>query len=403
MRTSALALLASVSWPIAAFAQATPPADMQQPSVNLKPYQVPPIIPSASAQPPPAQDAPIMAHPTGTPAPVSIPPAATRVVYQPPQVPQSALNPPPAATQPSTSTPVATQTGGENRVPSYMPPTISPLSPNKPLRLIERRAVASSSTWFGRVSPPAMQADGRLHFNGSTGEPFVVCSPLHVCDIALPPGEIVNPPLENGDPRWMVNPGISGAGFARVTHLFVKPTDAGLSSNLIVATNKRVISIRLSSQTGNYMPLVAIDEEPTVTQAGAWGAYQSAVGGGGGGFGAGETPCDQAPSIPPSSFKIERDNVLWRPVQAYAVSTPNGPKTCIQFPASIGSADLPAVLLIGPDGGFFDRLFNGPSEQIVNYRYVKGRFELDRLIDQAVLVSGVGRSQERVRVTRLQP
>lgn len=374
MRVVTAALLASVSLP--ALAQ-------EQPKVDINQYAVPAINPNAG---PPS--GPIMAHPTGSPfiagalaAQTEGPPIRTQPITQEPSTRQA---------QPPTSDP---------KVPASMPPTIPALSPNKTLRPVERKAVGSALAWMSHAVAPTMQADGRAHFNGNIGEPFIVCAPLHVCDIALPPGEVVNPPVENGDPRWIVNPGISGGGYQRVTHLFIKPTDAGLNSNLIVSTNKRVISMRLVSRTGDYMPLIAIDDEPSVAQNAAWSAYKSAVSGGSGGFSAGDTPCDQSPSTPPSSFKIERNNVSWRPVQVYAVSTTYGTKTCIQFPASIDSADLPALLLLGNDGGWF----TGPSEQIVQYRYVKGRFELDRLVDRAVLVAGVGRSQERVEITRRQP
>lgn len=393
MRPLALTLLASASFPALALAQAEPPSVVRQPHVNLNQYQVPPIIPTASAQTAPDQNQTIVAHPTGTP-----PGSVTQNVYMPPNPTPAANTNAPSATP--TSQPTAAPVNGQDKIPKYMPPPIPLLSHNRPMRPVERRAVSAAAKWTRAVVPPTMGIDGRQHFNGSVGEPYIVCAPLHVCDIALSPGEIVNPPLENGDPRWIVNPGISGSGFNRVTHLFIKPTDAGLNSNLIVSTNKRVLSLRLVSRTGAYMPLVQIDEEPTVSQNVAWSAYQSAIGGGGsGGFGAGETACDQAPSTPPSEFKIERVSVAWLPVQVYAVSTPNGPKTCIQFPASIGSSDLPTLLLLGNDGGWF----SGPSEQIVNYRYVKGRFELDRLIDRAVLVSGVGSSQDKAEITRRRP
>ena len=142
------------------------------------------------------------------------------------------------------------------------------------------------------------------------------------------------------------------------------------------------------------MPLVAFDYPEDTTLA--WSMYASSNGGQSYGGSYSNSPCDQQPTLPPAAFKIGGDHPSWKPVQAYAVSTPNGIKTCIEFPSSIGSSDLPALLLLGNDGGWF----SGPSEQIVNYRFVNRRFELDRLVDRAVLVAGVGSSQERVEITR---
>jgi type IV secretion system protein TrbG len=53
-------------------------------------------------------------------------------------------------------------------------------------------------------------------------------------------------------------------------------------------------------------------------------------------------------------------------------------------------------LSLGDDGG----LFTEPSKQLVNYRFVNGRFEVDKVLQRAALISGVGRDQIAVRIER---
>ena len=58
--------------------------------------------------------------------------------------------------------------------------------------------------------------------------------------------------------------------------------------------------------------------------------------------------------------------------------------------------ELPALVALAGDGG----LFTEPNKQLVNYRYVNGRFEVDRILDRAALISGVGWDQVEVKIAR---
>jgi type IV secretion system protein VirB9 len=92
------------------------------------------------------------------------------------------------------------------------------------------------------------------------------------------------------------------------------------------------------------------------------------------------------------SYEISGDNPSWRPIRIYS----NGTKTYIQFPPGVRHGDLPALVALGDDGG----LFTEPSKQLVNYRYVHGRFEVDKMLERAALISGVGWDQITVRIRR---
>ncbi|RYZ77483.1 MAG: hypothetical protein EOP04_31015, partial [Proteobacteria bacterium] len=76
----------------------------------------------------------------------------------------------------------------------------------------------------------------------------------------------------------------------------------------------------------------------------------------------------------------------WKPLRVYH----DGKKTYIQMPASMAETKAPALLLVGTDG----------KEQLVNYRLRKDRFIVDSIFAQAILITGVGSSQQKITITR---
>ena len=293
-------------------------------------------------------------------------------------------------------------------VPRTMPPAISPLSPDRKLKRNARVSVGIATRWREHFVKPTLGADGRLHFVWGSGEPTVVCAPMHWCDVALEPGEIASQPANLGDPRWLSHLSLSGTGAGRVTHILVKPSDTGLSTNLNLQTDRRSYSIELVSREAEYMPLVAFDYPETQrdTSAGweqysqqvaASGATMQAAGAGSAASG-GEAGavCDQAPSILPSSYHIGEGRFPWRPLQVYAVSTPVGIKTCVEFGSDIGSRNLPSLVALSNDGTWF----SSPFAQMENLRFVGRRYVVDGEVDRFALIEGVGDGQNKIIITR---
>ena len=58
--------------------------------------------------------------------------------------------------------------------------------------------------------------------------------------------------------------------------------------------------------------------------------------------------------------------------------------------------EAPALLVVRKDGG----LFTDAETQMVNYRVQGNRYIVDSIFDKAILVSGVGSSQDNVTITR---
>ena len=74
----------------------------------------------------------------------------------------------------------------------------------------------------------------------------------------------------------------------------------------------------------------------------------------------------------------------------------DGVKTIIQMPASMAQTEAPTLLVVRKVNGHFK---NGDRE-MVNYRVQGDRYIVDNLFERAILVSGVGRDQSRVEITR---
>lgn len=273
-------------------------------------------------------------------------------------------------------------------VPSTMPPPIALLSPSVQLDAKERQAATLARRWRTRAQMPTPGEDGVVRYLYGATLPSVVCAPLMVCAIELQPGEVVQPPVTLGDSvRWKVMPAVSGDGASRTTHVMVKPTDAGLVTNLVLATNRRVYTIKLVSTQRDWMPRVAFSYPDDMQ--GQWAAYQQSAA-----FGsaASTMPIGESAANLDFGFRLSGDDPAWKPIRVYT----DGLKTYIEFSPSAMRSEAPALVALADDGGWFSR----PSVQFVNYRQLGNRFVVDSVLSRAALVSGVGSSETRVTITR---
>lgn len=270
----------------------------------------------------------------------------------------------------------------------------------------ELRALELAKRWSaagGKVSTPGGQvnapqsvnlpmagAGGVVRFPFGSVQPSIVCAVLQVCDVALQPGEQVNG-IQLGDAaRWSVEPAISGAGPTETMHLIIKPLDVGLETSLAVHTNRRSYHMRLRSHRTEYMPLVAFTY-PEDLQA-KWDMARLR-----------EQKAEQARqdnTIPQTgeylgnlNFEYSVDgSVAWKPTRVYN----DGKKTIIEMPSAMSQTEAPTLLVVRKDGG----LFSDAETVMVNYRVQNNRYIVDSVFDKAILVAGVGSSQDRVTITR---
>lgn len=280
-------------------------------------------------------------------------------------------------------------------VPNYMPPKVPLLAPDRKMTRKEAVGVSIAQRWIGQMQTPHLDHLGVLHFREGEGQVLIVAAANHTTDVRLEPGEQIMLPLSPGDKEeWHIHPLMGIEDGKRVAHITIKPENSGLSSNLVIHTSKRTLSIELASRQKDYMPLVAIDaaDDDQPTQLAPSGVQQVALMTVSQGM---QTSCDLAPS---AHLRIRGDAAQWRPVDAYWVATPVGTKTCVRFQDNIDSVELPILLQLGDDGGWFSE----PTKKVVNLRYINKTYMVDEALARFVLISGVGGNQQRITIDRPQ-
>lgn len=277
--------------------------------------------------------------------------------------------------------------------PHSAPPALSSVMGANP-RLSEReRAGLHQEAWAeSRTGRPATGAEGAAMFAFGDTLPSIVCAPLFVCDVMLQPGEVIND-INLGDAvRWKVSPARSGAAGDAVTHVLIKPTDAGLTTNLVITTDRRTYVLKLVSHRTEWMPRVAFSYPDDMRRE--WEVYmanqrqEQAV------VAAREAARIQATVLPTGEaidnldfgFSVRGDRPAWRPLRVYS----DGRKTYIDFPAQMIHGQAPALVGVGADD----------NPEIINYRADGDRFVVDQVLERAALISGVGRHQTKVEIVR---
>lgn len=277
--------------------------------------------------------------------------------------------------------PMAPQVSGAlNAVgtPWGIPPNLSS-GIEAPLSRSEKKALLIANDWKDASQEASHGNDGAVVFPYGAALPTVICAPLYACNIKLQTGESITSNHLGDSARWESTP-VQGPN--NTTIVVIKPHDSGLQTDLTLTTDRHVYVIKLISRTQDWMPLVSFSY-PEDTNA-VWARYYASV------------RAKKAATVIPSTgqnvakldfgFRVSGAQVNWRPTRVYT----DGTKTYIQFPSAVHSSDIPALVLIGPD----------KSEQLVNYRMVGNAYVVDGVISQAALISGVGRYQSKVTITR---
>lgn len=265
-------------------------------------------------------------------------------------------------------------------------------SPQPVLTSQEKAGLALTDGWkasSGKALKPTSGPDGAVSFLFGASQPGIVCAVMQVCDIELQPGEQVNS-IHLGDAaRWMVEPALTGAGEAQIQHLIIKPMDVGLSTSLIVTTNRRTYHMALRSMHHEFMPRVTFVYPEDVTKK--LEAVKAA------------SEQEHAKKLIPETGEY-LDNLnfnyamegkaSWKPLRVYN----DGRKTILEMPASMAQTEAPTLLVVRKEGG----LFSDDEQVMVNYRVQHNRYIVDGLFDKAILISGVGDNQDRITITREQ-
>jgi len=202
-------------------------------------------------------------------------------------------------------------------------------------------------------------------------------APERVSDIALQAGETLTSVAAGDTVRWTVGDTTSGSGETKRTHLLVKPFAPGLSTNLVVTTDRRVYHVQLTSTASTAMTGMrwTYPQDEMIAVARQRAEAEAA------------RPISHGIEIAQLNFdyRFTGDRPIWRPRRAFD----DGRQTWIEFPAAIATGAAPPLFVLGDKG----------EAELVNYR-VSGRFYIvDRLFGAAELRLGA-KKQQIVRITR---
>ena len=199
-------------------------------------------------------------------------------------------------------------------------------------------------------------------------------APLRVTTLTLGRGETITAIAGGDTVQWQIGQASSGEGDELRQHVLIKPFDKGLSTNLVVTTNRRVYLIALlSGPQANFNAAVSWKPEPPAPwKAAATSDLSSA---------------DPRPMLP-TRYSITPAGAApaWQPV---AVAT-DGERTYITFPEGLLAQAAPILRLRGPDG----------RPRLVNYRQAGHVYIVDGVIDNAELRLGE-RAEQQVQIRRL--
>jgi len=204
-------------------------------------------------------------------------------------------------------------------------------------------------------------------------------SPGQVSDIALQPGEELVSVSAGDTVRWVVGDTVSGSGPTARAHVLVKPINAGIRTNLMIATDRRTYHLELESQETGYMAALSW-RYPADELAGLTARNERAIAREAGSITSGLTL--EGLNF---DYRLTGDSPDWKPVRVFD----DGRQVFIQMPNDIATTDMPPLFVLGPTS----------EAELVNYRVRGNYYVVDRLFRAAELRLGT-RNQTIVRITR---
>jgi type IV secretion system protein VirB9 len=297
------------------------------------------------------------------------------------------LKPP---TQTVTATNPAPQPGVAKAIPASQAAT-------KKLPVAEQKRLEALRAWEKTgVAEALVGQGGAIEYPYNYSRPVISCAPLHICTIILQPGEAIVS-LSLGDTvRWLASQ--STAGNKPV--IVVKPTQAAISTNLVVTTDVgRVYYMHLVADKEKYVPIVSFYDPAAMMRV-----EQSAVANAEAMRAAAEMAAKAAATKRDqevvSSFKFSAGNdpaaldfdytcrgkdADLLPSRVFASDT----HTYLQMPSGMNAKDAPVVFAL-----------RGDQTELLNMRVKGDYYVIDGKPDKMQLLVGVGKNQSSATCER---
>jgi len=202
-------------------------------------------------------------------------------------------------------------------------------------------------------------------------------APMRITALSLEPGEKIISKAAGDTERWMIGDTTSGEAETTQTHLLIKPYRAGLATNMVVTTNRRVylLALKASGESEAFNAAVSwthpLPQAP-ISQAAAGPSLT-------------EAKAEAAPPVlkghGPEAYRIRagRSKPGWTPLSVHD----DGRQTFITFPDSLGTTEAPPLFVRNEKG----------EAQLTNWRKQGNSYVVDRLFLKAELRLGGERPQ----------
>ena len=233
-------------------------------------------------------------------------------------------------------------------------------------------ALTSANADARRRPDPDAFVDATQVYDYAPGALYeVYAAPGYLSTILLEPGEAIITVAAGDTTRWLVEETTSGDLADPRTMLLVKPTRAGIRTNIVLATDRRTYLIEAIAVQGSaYSAQTAWRYTEASRTADRIGGV----------------------ALEELTFRYRIETVRgraphWRPVRVFD----DGRRTYVEFPLDIATSEAPPLFLR-----------DGADVALVNYRVAGNRYVIDRLFDVAELRLGSQR-QTIVRISRERP
>ena len=272
----------------------------------------------------------------------------------------------------------------------------------KRLSAADASRLAAAQRWEQTgVADALVGTGGAVEYPYGYSRPTITCAPLHVCSVALQEGEAATSVSIGDTVRWLLQTATAGAKPV----MMIKPTQAGLSTNLVVTTDKgRIYYMHLVSNKTEYVPMVSWYDPAAMTrdlsaEAQASARQKAELDAS---IAATKIAAEQAKAqrlvadksvgkLDPTTLDFGYSctgEAAFKPTRVFA----NDTHTFIQLPPSTSASDAPAVFNVS----------NNETE-LLNSRLVNGYYIIDGKPAKLSLVLGVGTSAQTVQCQKSSP
>jgi type IV secretion system protein VirB9 len=253
-------------------------------------------------------------------------------------------------------------------------------SPDEPLEKQPSGAESVERSTTAALQTPMKFVNGVMYY--PYDETFVYeihCQPYRVTDVMLEPGEeVLEMPFLSEEKVWEIGAGVSRKNGLDVQHFFLKPSYAGLTTSMIVITDKRVYHLLLKSYKDRYMTMASWEYPPSLPFAVKQDAMSARANN------ANSLARESAlvdPALLSFDYKMTYSifkKPVWLPSRVYD----DGRKTYIELDERTLHMESPV-------------LFDGKNRR-VNYRVWKNLIVIDELIEKVTLKRG----KEKVTIVK---